>query len=111
MVQVSQAVRSLPSPAVNALRRLGADLAIARKRRKESLKTWATRMQVSVPTLMKMEKGDPTVSMGVYATALWLINRHEALGEVADPAQDRTALEAEIRNAVARHQPKGEKNV
>lgn len=49
--------------------------------------------------------------MGVYATALWLINRHEALGEVADPAQDRAALETEIRDAVARHQPKGKKNV
>lgn len=107
MVQVSQAVRSLPSPAVNALQRLGTDLAIARKRRKESLKTWATRMQVSVPTLMKVEKGDPTVSMGVYATALWLINRHEALGEVADPAQDRTALETEIQKAMARCRPKG----
>jgi hypothetical protein len=111
MALVSQAVRSLPSPALSALRRLGADLTIARKRRKESLKTWATRMQVSVPTLMKMEKGDPTVSMGVYATALWLINRHQALGEVADPARDRTALEAEIRDAVARHQLKEKKNV
>lgn len=111
MVQVAQAVRSLPSPAASALRRLGADLAIARKRRKESLKTWAMRMQVSVPTLMKMEKGDPTVSMGVYATAIWLINRHESLGEVADPAQDRTALETEIRDARARYQPKGKRDV
>ncbi|WP_246164982.1 XRE family transcriptional regulator [Pigmentiphaga aceris] len=100
----------LPSPAASALRRLGADLALARKRRKEALKTWAIRMQVSVPTLMKMEKGDPTVSMGVYATAIWLINRHEALGELADPAHDKAALETEVRAAKARYQPKGKQD-
>jgi hypothetical protein len=90
-----------------ALRRLGADLGIARKRRKQSLKAWALRMQVSVPTLMKMEKGDPAVSMGVYATAIWLLDRHEALGEVADPAQDQAALENEIREANERYRSKG----
>lgn len=107
MVQVAQAVRSLPSPAAAALQRLGADLSIARKRRKQSLKAWALRMQISVPTLMKMEKGDPAVSIGVYATAIWLVNRQEALGEVADPAQDRAALEAEVRDASGRYQLKG----
>jgi hypothetical protein len=53
---------------------------MARKRRRQSLKDWAAMLQVSVPTLMRMEKGNPTVSMGVYATALWMINRQECLG-------------------------------
>ena len=75
----SSAVDSLPAVAANALMRLGADLSLARKRRKQSLRTWATRLNVSVPTLMKMEKGDPTVSIGVYATALWMIQRQDAL--------------------------------
>jgi hypothetical protein len=60
---------------------------------------WATRLQVSVPTLRRMESGDPAVSMGVYATALWLINRHETLAHAADPKEDLAALEAEIRRA------------
>jgi hypothetical protein len=57
-------------------------------------------MQVSVPTLQKMEKGDPTVSIGVYASALWLIGRVQFLGTIADPAADETALvlELELRN-------------
>ena len=92
----------MPSVAAGALARLGADLAIARKRRKQSLRNWAVRLNVSVPTLMKLEKGDPSVSMGVYATALWMLQRHEALGSLADPRHDVAALETEVRTASRR---------
>jgi transcriptional regulator with XRE-family HTH domain len=92
-------LQSLPAAGAAALRRLGADLATARKRRKQSMADWAQRLQVSVPTLRRMEAGDPAVSMGVYATALWLIKRHEALALAADPKEDLAALEAEIRRA------------
>lgn len=85
-----------------ALIRLGADLAIARKRRKQSLASWSTRLNVSIPTLSKMEKGDPTVSAGVYATALWLIQRQEALGELASPRHDLSALESDVQAAIQR---------
>lgn len=97
------AVDTLPTAASLALTRLGQDLNVARKRRKQSLRAWATRLNVSVPTLMKMEAGDPTVSMGVYATALWMIQRHEALATLAEPALDLAALESEVQSAVARN--------
>lgn len=90
---------SLPSAVASALQRLGGDLATARKRRKESLRNWALRLNVSVPTLVKLEKGDPTVSAGVYATALWMIQRQEALAVLADPREDLQALESEVRTA------------
>lgn len=98
----SDALESLPSVLAGALARLGADLAVARKRRKQSLRSWALRLNVSVPTLMKLEKGDPSVAMGVYATALWMIQRHEALATLADPQQDVAALESEVRLASRR---------
>jgi hypothetical protein len=50
-----------------------------------------------------MEKGDPSVSMGVYATALWLMGRHRALAEMANPKEDLGALELEIKKATSRH--------
>lgn len=109
MSKLASAVESLPSAAASALRKLGGDLAVARKRRGQSLREWAARVNVSVPTLMKMEKGDPSVSVGVYATALWLIKRHAALGEVAEPKEDLAALEAEIRLAEQRHKPRGQR--
>ncbi len=93
----------MPPSAAKALRELGANLALARLRRKESLKAWAQRLQVSVPTLMRMERGDAKVGVGVYATALWLIGRHGAMAELAAPKEDLGALELEIQTAAKRH--------
>jgi transcriptional regulator with XRE-family HTH domain len=103
MSKDSPAVEALPAAAQAALRQLGADLATARKRRKQSQREWAQRMGVSVPTLIRMEKGDPSVSAGIYATALWLIGRHDALAGTAEPSQDLAALEAELSAAHARY--------
>ncbi len=92
----------MPSPVLAHLRALGENLAIARKRRREPLKAWAQRIGVSEPTLMRMEKGDPSVSMGVYATALWLMGRAQAIADVAAPEHDQGALEDAVRVAKAR---------
>ena len=91
----------MPPSTLAALGQLGADLAVARLRRKESLKTWAKRMGVSVPTLLRLEAGEPTVSLGVLATALWLIGRDAALVTLATPKEDRGALELDVRQAQA----------
>jgi hypothetical protein len=93
MPKPAAAAEQLPASAAKALRDLGENLGLARQRRKESLRAWASRMAVSVPTLIRMEKGDPSVGMGVYATALWLMGRHAALPDVAAPAQDLNALQ------------------
>ena len=106
MPKPSLAADQLPASAGKALRDLGENLALARQRRKESLRAWASRMAVSVPTLIRMEKGDPSVSMGVYLTALWLIGRHKALSEVANPKEDLAALELDIRQAQGRYAAK-----
>ena len=56
---------------------------------------------VSVPTLLRLEAGEPGVSLGVLATALWLIGRDGALATLATPAEDRGALELDVRAAEA----------
>lgn len=96
MPRAAASVFSLPGPVQSALEVLGAHLRLGRKRRRESLRSWALRMNVSVPTLAAMEKGDPRVSMGVYATALWLVGRDEALREMAAPENDSQALAQEL---------------
>ena len=68
-------------------------------RRKESQRQWAARLGVSVPTLIRMEKGDPSVSMGVYASALWMLGLTNGLAELAEPAKDLRALETDVRQA------------
>jgi hypothetical protein len=96
MPRVAQSVSSLPDSVRASLEVLGAHLRLGRKRRKESMRAWALRMDVSVPTLAAMEHGDPKVSMGVYATALWLLGRDEALRELAEPKNDDQALAQEL---------------
>jgi transcriptional regulator with XRE-family HTH domain len=101
MTKASSALSQMPPSTVAALEQLGADLAVARLRRKESLKTWAKRMGISVPTLLRLEAGEPSVSLGVLATALWLVGRDSALATLATPQEDRGALELDVRQAEA----------
>ena len=100
MPRTSRAFLQLPPATAGAIEKLGADLAVARLRRKESLKTWARRMGVSVPTLQRLEAGDPAVGIGIVATALWLIKRDGELGQIAAPEHDQGAIEMDIREAV-----------
>jgi hypothetical protein len=102
MPKPPEALSSLPPAAQEALRRLGENLAIARMRRKESQRVWAQRLGVSVPTLIRLEQGDPGVGIGIVATALWMLGRASALPELADPEKDRGALELDVREVLKR---------
>lgn len=96
------AIEVLPAAAAQALRALGENLAIARVRRRASQREWAGRLGCSVPTLIRLERGDPGVGAGLYATALWLIGTVRGLPELAAPATDRGALEGDVREALKR---------
>jgi transcriptional regulator with XRE-family HTH domain len=100
MPKTARALLQLPPATAAALEKLGADLAVARLRRKESLKTWAKRMGVSVPTVQRLEAGDPAVGIGIVATALWLIQRDGELKNLAAPEHDQGAIEMNVRAAL-----------
>ena len=99
MSKSSLALSSVPPQALTALQTLGEHLAVARLRRRESQRQWAARLGVSLPTLIRLEKGEPSVSMGVYASALWLLGLSSGLADLADPAKDLRALESDIHQA------------
>lgn len=101
MPKTARALQQLPPATAGAIEKLGADLAVARLRRKESLRSWAQRLGVSVPTLQRLEAGDPSVGIGIVATALWLIQRDGALRQLAAPERDQGAIEIGVREAVA----------
>lgn len=101
MPKTSRALLQMPPATAAALEKLGADLAVARLRRRESLKTWAGRLGVTVPTLVRLEAGDPGVGIGILATALWLIGRDSELVQLAAPEHDKGALEQDVRQAIA----------
>ena len=99
MPKTARALTQLPPSTAAALEKLGADLAVARLRRKESLRSWAGRLGVSVATLQRLEAGDPAVGIGIVATALWLIQRDGELQNLAAPEYDRGAIEMDVRAA------------
>ena len=99
----------LPPQAGQGLVALGRDLGLARLRRQESLRGWALRMGVAVRTVQRMEKGDPGVGMGVYAVAIWLMGRTQALAEVALPEHDMIALGMDL--AIAQQRGKKTKSL
>lgn len=101
MSKSTRALAQLPPATAAAIEALGADLAVARLRRKESLRSWARRLGVTVSTLQRLEAGDPSVSIGIVATALWLIQRDGELRQLAAPAHDQGALAMDVREAVA----------
>jgi transcriptional regulator with XRE-family HTH domain len=102
MTKHTPALAAFPPAAAQALSGLGENLAIARLRRRESQRDWAARLGCSVPTLIRLERGDPAVGVGLYATALWLMGRAGGLPELAAPAVDRGALEDDVREALRR---------
>jgi hypothetical protein len=55
----------------------------------------AERAFVSRPTLMRVERGDPSVSMGIYASVLFVFGIADRLGELADPGRDAVGLALE----------------
>lgn len=98
MSKATKSVQALPAITADQLKKLGRDLAIARKRRRLSLREMAERMMVNLKTVQRMEKGDPAVGIGIVAAALWILGMHRRLGDLASPETDATGLQEEIRN-------------
>ncbi len=85
----------LPLPVARALRKLGADIRDARLRRRIATTTMAARASISRTTLGKIEKGDPGVAIGIYATVLFVLDLHTRLGELGDARTDELGLQLE----------------
>lgn len=81
------------SPRVRrSLSKLGADIAIARRKRNLTAEMVASRIGTTKSTYLKVEKGNPTVSMGIYAMTLFVLGFPDALTELADVRRDDTGL-------------------
>ena len=88
---------ALPEIVTAQLTKLGHDLELARKRRRMSKSEFAARMMVNRKTVDRLEQGDPAVSIGIVATAFWVLGLQRRLGEIASPEADEIALQDDIR--------------
>ena len=71
------------------MRKLGADIHDARRRRHLPMAVVAERAFTSRSTLQKIEAGDTSVSIGIYASVLQALGLLGGLAEVADIGNDR----------------------
>lgn len=93
-----QTSKGLPLPVQRVLRKLGRDIRDARLRRRIPTTIMAERASVSRTTLNKVEKGDPGVSLGIYATVLFVLGLADRIGDLADARNDAVGLELEEEN-------------
>jgi DNA-binding XRE family transcriptional regulator len=86
---------NLPIPAIKALRKVGKDINAARRRRRITIALMAERADVSRATIGKIEKGDPTTSIGGYVSVLFVLGMTNRLSDLVDAAHDLTGRQLE----------------
>ena len=77
-----------PAAVRRVLRKLGADIDDARRRRRLPMAVVAERAFTFRSTLQKVEAGDTNVSIGIYAVVLQALGLLDSLGEIADISRD-----------------------
>ena len=87
-MKASKSKEALPTRVRRALEKLGADISVARRRRRIGHALMAERAFISPSTLVRAEKGDPGVSLGIYASILFVLDLTDRLAALADPGHD-----------------------
>ncbi len=91
----SKGVAALPELMKFSLRTVGKNIQIARKRRRIPLRQMSERSMISIPTLRKIEQGNPSVSIGIFLQVLWILQLHTEFESLADPAKDVVGIRTE----------------
>ncbi|ADU11796.1 helix-turn-helix domain-containing protein [Asticcacaulis excentricus] len=90
---------NLPSiRAQNELKKLGADIAAARKRRSITQARLAEGAGINVSTVRRLESGDHGISLGVLAMVLVVLGEPSRLGGLLDGAKDEVGLMLDTQN-------------
>jgi transcriptional regulator with XRE-family HTH domain len=82
----------LPLPVDRALKKLGADLSLARRRRNLTQAMMAERLGTSIMTVRRMEGGHPGTALQYLARALQVFGELDKLSNLLDSAQDTVGL-------------------
>lgn len=90
------------------LKDLGGHIRIARKRRKLSMSEVAARLNIGYQTVVRIEKGDPNVSIAAYMSILWLFGLDSQFSGAVHPDRDETGKALEISRLPQRVRTKQE---
>lgn len=96
----------LPIPVVKSLYKLGQDISEARRRRRIATELMAQRAGISRSTLAKIEKGDPTTSIGNYAAVLFVLGMTGRISDLVDSNHDLIGRQIDEENLPKKIRPK-----
>ncbi|MBL6665079.1 MAG: helix-turn-helix domain-containing protein [Rickettsiales bacterium] len=96
----------LPIPIIKALRKMGQDISEARRRRRITMELMAQRAGFSRGTLAKIEKGDPSTSMGNYASVLFVLGMIGRIGDLVDANHDLVGRQIDEENLPKKIRPR-----
>ena len=82
----------IPARVRRSLAKLGTDIALARRKRGLTVEMMAERIGISRGTYLRLERGDPTVAMGTYAMAMFVLGLGTPLADLADVRRDEQGL-------------------
>jgi transcriptional regulator with XRE-family HTH domain len=97
----------LPLPVKRALAKLGQDIRAARVRRRITTTVMAERAFITRTTLRKVERGNPGVSLGVYAVVMFVLGLTPRLAELVDARSDDVGLQLEEERLPKRVRQRG----
>ena len=92
----SGAETAMPFSVRRALTKLGTDVSVARRRRAMAVRRVTEAAGISAGTLRRIEKGDPSVSLGALAMVLLSLGEIARLEQLIPPADDGLGLALDI---------------
>jgi len=92
----SKGLNSLPPSLKIEFRKLGEDIKHARIRRKITSLDLAKKVFISENTMLNVQKGSPSVSIGIYGKVLHFLGIKNSIGMLADISEDPISRDIEI---------------
>lgn len=89
---VNSTKSNLPLPVERAIRKIGNDLSLARRRRHISQESLAERTGASISTIRRLEKGDMRVPIHFWVRVLHVFGEIDAFVNLLDTARDEIGL-------------------
>ena len=97
----------LPAPVRRSLAAVGRGISVARRRRLLTADMMAERIGVGRQTYRRVERGDPTVAMGTYVMALYVLGLDwRVLEHTVEPGADAMGTDLAVAALPQRVRPK-----
>lgn len=105
--------KGLPNEAEQTLKTVGANFAVARKRRRLKMEDIAQRIHCTRQTIAKIENGNPAVAIGVWINYAFVLDLMDGFLEICKPDNDLKGMwmDKESRSNLQRIRTKHDKEL